>query len=359
MRYSYLLLLLAFALASCDNNDPEEDPMVDTRYSAQLPQLVNNYITPELDATVNEVEALRASAEAFDLALDPASLDAFQAQLKEVRLQWQRISFLWFGPGDEQNTVREVNTFPADVMAVSAHADEGSIGGEGLDEKGFCAIGWMIHHVDDQGILDFYNDENYGASRRAHLLHLVNEVESAIGNLNQAWDNGFDNTFSTATGSSVGSGMSLYHNGLTRDYENLKREKIALPLGLLTLDIPLPDKVEAFYSGYSVELAIAHLTSTRDALTANDTGGILALIDELGAFHSPSNQDLSDAILEQLDEAKAALELVPDPLSGTIESDPAIVQTAYDELQAAVVLLKIDLTSALDVSITYTDTDGD
>ena len=168
MKHPYLLLLLAFALACCDNNDPEDDPMVDTRYSAQLPQLVNNYITPELDATVNEVEALRVSAEAFDLALDQASLDAFQAQLKEARLQWQRISFLWFGPGDEQNTVREVNTFPADVMAVSAHADEGSTGGEGLDEKGFCAIGRMIHHADDQSILDYYNDDSFGASRRTH-----------------------------------------------------------------------------------------------------------------------------------------------------------------------------------------------
>jgi uncharacterized protein len=68
---------------------------------------------------------------------------------------------------------------------------------------------------------------------------------------------------------------------------------------------------------------------------------------------------LSERINQQVNEARLALTLITSPLSEAIVNDPEIVENAYNELQQVVVLLKTDMISALGVSVTSTDNDGD
>ena len=57
--------------------------------------------------------------------------------------------------------------------------------------------------------------------------------------------------------------------------------------------------------------------------------------------------------------AKESIESLNNSFSEQITADNTQMTQAYDELQRAVVLLKIDMASALNVDIVFFDNDGD
>jgi uncharacterized protein len=68
---------------------------------------------------------------------------------------------------------------------------------------------------------------------------------------------------------------------------------------------------------------------------------------------------LSDTITAAFASDITALQAVPDPLSQTIQTNPASAQAAFAASQKLVALLKTDMPSSLGVLITYGDNDGD
>ena len=68
---------------------------------------------------------------------------------------------------------------------------------------------------------------------------------------------------------------------------------------------------------------------------------------------------LSDVIDNQFAEIITALNGLNDPLSNEVVVNNAQGLQAYDKLQQLVPLIKVDMTSALGVLITYQDNDGD
>jgi hypothetical protein len=358
-RLFWIFALSIIVLTGCQPD--EEDLVEDTLFSTQLAALESGVITPALVEMDVKATVLEEAILNFTGAPNPNTLTAAREALREARIAYQSVSMLRFGPGETLDLQARVNTFPADTVAIENLIQNGTPpAGTQNDEIGFAAIEWLLYgYGNEADVLNAYTTAAVTQERISYLNTTVNVLVALLAEHKAAWDNGYRNTFRTATGASAGSGMSMYVNGLVKDYETLKREKVALPLGLLTLGIPLPDKTEAYHAGYSLELAKAHLDACRHAFTGGEGTGLDDLLDELDAFHSPSNQTLSNAILNQLDAGEAGLNTLSDPLSGQIESDPALVEAAYDELQAAVVLLKADMPSALGISITFTDNDGD
>ena len=68
---------------------------------------------------------------------------------------------------------------------------------------------------------------------------------------------------------------------------------------------------------------------------------------------------LSDKINNQLIDAEKSINELDNNLSGQIESDLIKVLKTYDEIQTAVVLLKVDMLQALNIAVDYADADGD
>ena len=71
-----------------------------------------------------------------------------------------------------------------------------------------------------------------------------------------------------------------------------------------------------------------------------------------------SNQ-LSDVINTQMDLIITELNSLNDPLSNEVTQNKPAVSNAYDYMQQLVPYIKVDMTSALGVLITYQDNDGD
>jgi predicted lipoprotein len=168
--------------------------------------------------------------------------------------------------------------------------------------------------------------------------------------------------FANADGNDVGSGTGMMVNQLNYDWETLKNIKIGIPLGKKTLGTPLPDKVEGYYSGISMRLAVRNAEAMQALYLGNGSFGStdIGLDDNLETIEAKHGSGLLNAaITAQFTVAIAKLKATADPLSARVTDAPAIVDEAYLEMQKLVVLLKSDMPSALGVLITYQDNDGD
>ena len=85
--------------------------------------------------------------------------------------------------------------------------------------------------------------------------------------------------------------------------------------------------------------------------------GLDDYMDHVGATSGSVN--LSIDINNQIDEILTALLATNDPLSNEILTNKDNVVACYSKLQELVPLMKVDMTSALGVLITYQDNDGD
>ena len=156
--------------------------------------------------------------------------------------------------------------------------------------------------------------------------------------------------------------LSQIINSWNQNYELVKRNKIGVPSGVLDLNFPLPDKVEAFYSGISSSLAIDALNASLNLyLGVGNTGingvGLDDFINEVNA--EKNGKTLDEVIQEQFAKALNAVSALPDPLSESIENDELPTVLAYNEITRQVVNIKTDLPSVLCISITYVDNPSD
>ena len=72
-----------------------------------------------------------------------------------------------------------------------------------------------------------------------------------------------------------------------------------------------------------------------------------------------NGENLSIATNNQFQLIKDNLSQLNDPLSNEILTNKVNVSNAYENMQQLVPLIKVDMTSALGVLITYQDNDGD
>ena len=71
------------------------------------------------------------------------------------------------------------------------------------------------------------------------------------------------------------------------------------------------------------------------------------------------NSELKNDINAQFNEARQVIQALSPSFSQQVINDNAKMTQAYDALQAAVVLLKVDMVSVFDISVDFNDNDGD
>lgn len=332
----------------------------DSAFSAVL----GNYgpkITGQYGELKSQSSLLLTRANDFLLSQTTDDFLLVQEQLKTCRKQWFNVSMFDFGPAFNSELRLSINTFPIDTAAVSNLVNEAPIVNPANDEKGFLAIEWMLHRDNAFELLtDGMNDEQEADA----LLWFCNDINSRVHTVHEAWQNGYESNFINNTGASAGSGMSLLVNSYIQDYERLKRQRVALPLGLLTLGIPLSSHVESPYAGYSAELINSQMVSSILYFQGWDQAvengyGLDDAIKSVNATWGEESAPLETVILQRYSEAQVAISSLSDPLQVQIEEDPQTVETVYNSLQSVVPLIKADLPSALGISITFADNDGD
>jgi predicted lipoprotein len=366
INYSLVFAIGILVLASC-KKDPDPQPAGEFDRSAMLANYADQIIIPRYAALKDAIHQLSESAVAFTESPATANLETLREQWLNSYLLWQRCAMFEFGPAANELLRSTCNTFPTDTSDIENNVASGSWvldAASNIDAIGFPALDYLLHgsHHSDAELIELFSSAPHAEHRADYLLAIINQMSTKIDAVHSSWTSNYRSTFVSATGTDIGSSLSLMVNDLNLDYELIKNAKIGIPAGMQTLGIAVPEYCEGFYSGVSLALALESLRANRDVYLGrgNDgtnRSGLDDLLEFLGAQHT--NGSLNNAIINQFSSSESALEEIADPLSERVIDSEQAVANAHTRLQQHVVLYKTDMASALSVLITYSSGDGD
>lgn len=358
--FSLLLLLFATACSSSTNSDKTAN----FDRTAMLENYGNNIIIPAFEGMQTATDKLQSTAQNFETERTSEQLKALQEALKNARLAWQDVSPFQFGPAESVLLRASLNTYPVDTDKISGNVSSGEYTLETIgnrDAAGLPALGYLLHGVGEtsEEILAMYTTDADAQNRLNYLLDNITFIKEKVDTATEDWQaSGGDYVgmflSEDKAGTDVGSSLGMIINSYVLHYERFLRDgKLGIPSGIRSNGYIRPTTTEAYYGGYSVELAIANLEQVQRIFTGANARG---LDDNLEALNA---KDLADEIQTQLNEAQSALEGLNDPLSQQIEENNDPVLSTFEEMQQVVTLIKADMTSILGITITYQDNDGD
>ena len=340
-----------------------------------LTNLADNYIIPSLDAYKSKIITLNIHVDSFIVNPNISNLTLLRTNWEEALLNWQDIGFLDFGPSEYILLRKQTNTFPIDttelnnfITLVDWNLDYAS----SYDSKGLQALDYLLFkpgHTELQLITYFQNNtnaKNYLKAVAEDLNQNINFVTNQWVSYREDFINDFEVTQSNFSTNSQGSSISNIINALCLHYEfYVRRGKVGLPLGVFNgfSQLELPELVECYYSGKSTQNLVRSINSLRKYVTGssylnNDNG--LGLDDYMDFVNAEqSTQQLSTVIDNQFLTILGEVNNINGPLSEEIINNKSQITQTYQELQQLVPYIKVDMTSALGVLITYQDNDGD
>lgn len=366
------ILFLAIAtLSGCDRDEPGKTDSRDR--TPMLIHWADNIIVPSYDSFRAKMEVLQGAADAFAEAPSQESLLRLRSAWVEAYSSWQTVELFEVGPAERYTLRNFFNIYPANVEAITVNIGDPSAN---LDvpsayaSQGFPALDYLINGVADsnESIVAFYTSADQGAARIAYLAKLVTRMVSLLDNVIQEWS-AYRDVFVSQTGLDIGSSTGLLVNAYVLHYERFIRSgKFGIPSGAMTTSggTPYPEKVEAFYKR-DISLALAKTAhqavidffAGKDPATGEYGPSFRSYLDALEAKDAASGTLLSDIILQQLAEAQASMEPLSESLYQQVLENNGAMIAVFMEMQAATRMLKVDLTSAMGITITYTDNDGD
>lgn len=330
-----------------------------------LTNIGTNLIVPGYDSLVLETDSLVARASVFIASADANALTQLRAQVLKSWERFELVSAFEMGPADADILRASVNTFPCDTAQIMSKIKAGDYdlsAAADIDAKGFPALDFLLFEIgnDTKNTLHRFNTASYAANAKQYLQKVITEIASRCSKIKNAWKTTGDNylkTFSENTSSSVGGSLGMLVNQFCFDIEILKNAAIGIPAGKKSLGLMYPEKCEAYYSAHSLTLAKLHLKQLEQIYTGGNGTGF---DDYLHHLQSKYGQEmLYDVIAKKFTSARDKLNAVPETLAQSVNTHTTEVDAVYNELQQLVVLLKVDMTSALGVQITYQDNDGD
>jgi len=360
------LLFVLLLIAGC-NNDNNTDPCAnDFDQTGLFINLADQVILPIYGDLLTKVEDLQQKAGNFGNTPNATTLAILRNSWKTAYLAWQRAEPFEFGPAADVFLRNSLNNFPTNTQQIDQNIQSGSYDFDDPEafDKGFPALGYLLYGIgaDEAAIIARFTTDPAAAAYRQYLLDMVADIRERLTQTQDAWVAGYRDVFIQNTGTAAGSSLSLIVNNLNEHYERIKRDRIGIPSGVLTLGFTNPDKTEAFYGGLSAELTLEAVTWSRRFYTgANFTGSENTGLDDF-LNHINATKDgkpLDVVIREQYQSAIQAVSAIQDPLSEAVDQDSETVITAYNELTKQVVNLKTDMPTALCVSITYIDNPSD
>lgn len=358
---------LILFLAACSKSGGKTDNTQNTGTDSVLVNLGTNIILPSYQQLAGAVSTMDAAITAFTANPAPDKLTSAQQAFKTAYTAWAACSEFEFGPAaDQYLTTHFTNAFPTDTALIKSNAGGTAYVIDGLSNfaaQGFPALDYLLFAYGNDATLARFTTNASATGYKQYLSALSASLRTKTAAVANAWKKDGSNyvdKFDKGTGTDAGSSLSLLLNAFVMDFDvNLQNYKIGIPIGIYgPTQLPKsPAKVEGYFSGMSVQLLKAQVQAFQNIYLGAAGGGI---DDKVAATKVQSNgQSLNDAIKAQWTTLLSKIQALPDPLPAGIEnSDPAI-NAAYTEVRKMTVLLKVDMSSALGIKISFQDDDGD
>ncbi len=370
-----ILFVLTLVLWACGNSgktvDPPEPVDQGKDRTALLTHLADNIIIPAYANFKIKFDQMLAKADAFTAKPDPTTLTEFRASWADAYIEWQKVELFDFGPAERQTLRNFFNIYPASEKGINDTIADSNANLEppaSAALQGFPALDYLLNGLGntDTAILGFYTTAPDAAKRLAYIKRLTSRMNTLLTKVMSDWVS-YRETFITKTGLDIGSSTSLMVNGLVLHYERYIRSgKFGIPSGVMLNGVVSPEKVEAFYKK-DLSLALAKAAhqayidffNGKAVKTGVEGPAFKTYLDALGAKDASTGKSLAQLINEQFQISKGKIEMLKPNFYEEVKTNNQAMKDVYTEMQKGVRMLKVDMTSAMSITITYTDNDGD
>ncbi|MBK6265889.1 imelysin family protein [Marivirga sp. S37H4] len=368
VKFFFFCLVIA-TLTACDNESGSEK--VDFDREAFLVNMADQVVRPSIENFATKAEVLTSASVAFNEDVSESNLSGFRDALKATWLSYQHLAFVQVGPVATVNLRDRVNIFPTSVEKIEENITSGNYtlgAASNVAAKGFPALDYLLFGtgISEADVVAYFADQELGPNRKEYLQALVADIQSVATSMAGSWGD-YRSGFVENLGTDAGSGTSLLVNEFNFQFDiRIKNAKIGFPSGgnPRTGGILSPEKVEAYYSAWSGELAEAAVKASLavfkgENFTSGENG--LGMDDYLTALDAKTrdDEDLSTVIINQINASLDEMEKIDEPYSVVASQEGSQLVTVYNALQAVIPLIKVDMPSAMSVSITFQDNDGD
>ncbi len=347
-----LLLFFIFSLPSCKEKKEDFDR------KPLLENIGNNVIIPSYKSAHEKALALKVAIADFNNWPDPQKLPALRATFKEAYLAWQAVETYEFGKGIAQ--AASLNSFPTDSAKIRNNALKGNYNlqaATNLSAKGFPALDFILFSISDNDLINLIIDF---PTAKQYLQDIADDISANITATYDNWNTSHINTFISATGLDIGGSIGILCNSWAQMTERSRRERVGNSLGyvgLISTGTINSKLLEGFYANQSKELVIANLQAGKNLFTGGEGVGFddYPQVKEATFQGVPLNVEISN----QYDKCIAAANAVSTDFKTALLNDKPKMETLFLELKKLTVLIKVDMASAIGVTINYTDNDGD
>lgn len=341
-----VLLVSLVAVAACSAS-PDRSEVVSV--------VTSDALLPAIDEAVIELAALDDVVAAF--CADPSELN-----LASARDGWRRAKDAWESS--------EVTVFygPAPMLRTESKVDFEPVSPEGIEE--LLASNAVIDsdYVDNRSAasrrglgtieyLIFAPLESAAEPRRCQLASASASVAAAAADAMQvAWvEQGLEGaeTYQVVFTEIMEANSSLA-DVVGAQFEILNRQtlfELGKALGVTAPEADLAAIPEG-PAGAGVDRYLAQLTGIQNSLRAGGDSSLIELI------RSRSDEVAAD-LEAHLDSAVSGLEGIDGPMVAAVEEQPEMMTSILEDLTAARDLLHVDIVSLLDLTLGFSDSDGD
>ncbi len=370
-----ILCVLALVWACSNDSETDDSVIVDPveevsfERSTMLVNWADNIIIPSYQAFTADMDDLLNTFNTFKADVTEGNLIALRASWLNAYKSWQHVEMFEIGPAESVGFQLNMNIYPTDNEKIDGFIVNGSYDlslSSNRSAKGFPALDYLLNGLGDTDadILAFYTGDN----KEAYLQYtedVLMDMQSLTETVVSDWTNGYRDTFVANDGASSTASVDRMVNDYIFYYEKyLRAGKMGIPLGVFS-GSTLPRNVEAYYEAtISNELFLEGLSAVQDFFNGNHFNSSTqgeSLASYLDALNTLKNgEDLSTLINDQFNTAKSMV-LDLSAFRAEIENSnpPTSMLLAYDEVQKAVPMLKVDMVSAMSISIDFVDADGD
>jgi len=366
--------LISLVIISCTSKKDEETFSPTGSASdreALLVHVADDIIIPSYAKFNVKLDALVSKSQAFTDAPAQLTLDELRSAWREAYIEWQKVELFDVGPANTYTLRFYINTYPTSVSKINDNIASGTADMHeafSYDAQGFPAFDFMINSgATDQDILNRYTIATDATKRINYLKLLTSEMNTKCDQVYNAWTSGYRNDFVSKTGTDASSSLALLVNGYTLNYERYIRSgKIGIPAGALVSYNPSLQTIEALYKqdlsltlAKTAQQASFDFFNGKSVLTGIEGASFKTYLLAIGATDSQTGTALATVLGNQFQIVNDKLDALGPILYDDITDQPQQIKEAYDALQKAVRLIKVDMSSSMSITISYVDNDGD
>lgn len=363
------ILLIALVIACSSDDDANNNANDNFDRSAILVNWADNIIVPTYQDLNTKLQNLVDEKETFIADPNSANLQSLRSAWEEAYKVWQHAEMFNVGIAESSNYIFQMNVYPTNVDDIQDNIDSQNYDLSSVnnnDAVGFPALDYMLFGLaeTDAEILEFYTSTPDADKYKTYLSDLTDEMKTLTQTVLDDWTNGYRGSFVANTENSPTGSLNLMVNDFIYYYEKgFRANKFGIPAGNFS-PTPLTDRVEALYHGnFSKTLALEGMDAIQNFFNGrgynggNDGESLDDYLDFLNTIKE--GEDLSALINNQFNEAETKINTLNESFEAQVETNNVAMTETFDVIQLAVVLLKVDMLQALDISVDFVDADGD